>query len=73
MLHCHVPYLQLMSTTRFLLRKRFAGASGGEVAHGMEELPSATPAGDEVFLFHLGYRAPGPYELYIATAAQVMR
>jgi hypothetical protein len=28
------------------------------------------PAGDEIFLFHQGYEAPGPYELFIASAPQ---
>jgi hypothetical protein len=64
--------VQLLSTARFMLRKRLSGgSSGGEAASGTEELPCATPAGEEVFLFHLGYRAPGPYQLFIGTAAQV--
>ena len=27
----------------------------------------ALPPGDEIFLFHQGYEAPGPYELFIAS------
>ncbi|KAI3429727.1 hypothetical protein D9Q98_010042 [Chlorella vulgaris] len=62
---------RLLSTARFMLRKRLSGSSsGGEAASGTEELPCVTPAGEEVFLFHLGYRAPGPYQIFIGTAAQ---
>jgi hypothetical protein len=63
--------LQLLSTSRFLLRKQLLGGGGSHAQLGAtEELPACTAAGDEVFLFHLGYRAPGPYQLFVATAPQ---
>jgi hypothetical protein len=62
--------LQLLSTARFVLRKRLGHGTGGACA-GMHDLPVATPSGDEVFLFHLGYRAPGPYEVLVTSAPQV--
>ena len=37
----------------------------------MEDVPACQPNGDEVFLLHLGFEAPGPYELSIASATQV--
>lgn len=73
--------LQLLPTTRFVLRKKVHGlqaanedgtaAGPGPAGVGLEDLPSCTPAGDEVFLADLGYGAPGPYELCIASAPQV--
>ena len=49
-------------------------AAGGAAAPtggwALEDLPSATACGDEVFLANLGYAAPGPYELLIAAAPQ---
>lgn len=72
----HLSALQFLHTTRFLLRKKRglapgeAGSSGGGGGWGMEDLPSATPAGDEVFLSDLGYSAPGPYQIFIASAPQ---
>ena len=71
---------QMLPTTRFLLRKRLGGAGASTATAaaapprglvGLEDLPCATPAGDEVFLADLGYHAPGPYQLYIASAPQV--
>ena len=61
--------------------RRTRGASGGGVEGGepaapgvrggMEDVPASQPNGDEVFLLHLGFAAPGPYELFIASATQV--
>lgn len=73
------PPLQLLPTMRFVLRKKVHGSppsngdgtAVGPQGVGLEDLPSCTPAGDEVFLADLGYRAPGPYELCIASAPQV--
>ncbi len=70
----------MLPTTRFVLRKKVhglqalgdnGGTAAGHSGVGLEDLPSCTPAGDEVFLADLGYCAPGPYELCIASAPQV--
>ncbi|PSC74212.1 Ribulose bisphosphate carboxylase oxygenase chloroplastic [Micractinium conductrix] len=73
---------EVLQTSRFVLRKRVEssgatdgaadGAGGASAAAGrcLEDLLSALPGGDEVFLAALGYQAPGPYELFIASAPQ---
>lgn len=78
--------LQVLPTARFVLRSHgpgsgggpadSAGASGGTSSSGaagraFEDLPCSLPNGDEVFLASLGYEAPGPYELLLASAPQV--
>lgn len=80
------PLLQVLPTARFVLRARAPdggaapssgpASSGGAASSGggrgvLEDLPSSLPNGDEVFLASLGYEAPGPYELLIASAPQV--
>ena len=77
----------LATSRFLLRRRRAAGGGEGEAAAGpaaapgagagaagrsvMEDVPACQPNGDEVFLLHLGFEAPGTYELYIASATQV--
>ena len=52
--------LQFLNPARFLLRKK--------ASIGLEDVPSYDQGGGEHFLLDLGFEAPGPYELFIASA-----
>ncbi|GAB4822586.1 hypothetical protein N2152v2_009632 [Parachlorella kessleri] len=59
---------EFVNPIRFILRKKILNENNDLV--GMEDVASREPTGDEIFLFHQGYEAPGPYELFIASVPQ---
>lgn len=56
---------EFLPPARFVLRRHRLEA--GQLV-GMETLAPQSETGDEQFLFNLGYRAPGPHEVYMQSA-----
>lgn len=56
---------EFLPPARFVLRRHRLEA--GQLV-GMETLAPQSETGDEHFLFNLGYRAPGPHEVYMQSA-----